>query len=455
MFIWKMSDKEIVMPVRYDEEINGRLQTLDADDVSRFVHRDELKLHPNKRLITEVYPHPIRKNALSGKHHYFEGLTYKFLVNLPEMQGLDVMGDGVLVMTMSSSMRNRDVFDRSEHDSLLFTGDPSGEAWDQPAKRTPFVYCAPVAVAALGPDTIIVRGVYLLEKDKHLTYSPDDGKCIWAYCRTDDRGKTWGDIIPQEYLDDGRDMEADLCHQPFVEGTKMTFGFATSPKNTSGDGEYDHGKLKGQSLLRTWHADTNKWDDPIFLPEDWHTSECSVTRAKNGDLVVALRHKDPRIPAVNDGWRNIVTSWSSDNGKTWAEPQAYFLFGRVHANIITLPDGRLVMTHAARIGELDKRIYGGVEAVVSYDNGRTWDWDGRYILFRCPQGFKIFNPRTVMLSDGRLITVIQNYISYTWSDIKREELPDAWGQHRGIPLANHLGLGDVTVVIWELQDNIS
>ena len=29
----------------------------------------------HKRLITEVYPHPIRKNSMSGNHHYFEGLT--------------------------------------------------------------------------------------------------------------------------------------------------------------------------------------------------------------------------------------------------------------------------------------------------------------------------------------------------------------------------------------------
>lgn len=442
------------MPVNYDQEINGRLQTLDAHEASNFVHRDQLKLHPDKRLITEVYPHPIRKNSISGKSHYFEGLTYQFLVNLPQDHGLDVMEDGVPVITMTSPMREMDLDDRGKYDSLLFTGDPSGEAWDQPAKRTPFVYCAPVAVPALGGDTIIARGMYQVEKDKPLTYAPDAAKCVWAYCRSDDRGQTWGQIMPRAYLDDGRDVAADLCHQPFVEGAKMIFGFAISRKESI-DGDYDHGRLKARSILRTYHADTNKWDDPVFLPEDCYTSECSVTRAKNGDLVVALRHKDPRIPAVNDGWRNIVTTYSSDNGKTWAQPQAYFLFGRVHATIITLPDGRLVMTHAARIGELDKRIYGGVEAVVSYDNGRTWDWDGRYILFRCPQGFKLFNPRTVMLNDGRLMTAIQNSESHTWSDIKREEVPDAWGECSGVPLVNHLGLGSLRVVIWDLQDNIA
>jgi len=35
------------MPANYDEELNGRLQTLDAREASDFVHRDELKLHPD------------------------------------------------------------------------------------------------------------------------------------------------------------------------------------------------------------------------------------------------------------------------------------------------------------------------------------------------------------------------------------------------------------------------
>ena len=49
---------------------------------------------------------------------------------------------------------------------------------------------------------------------------------------------------------------------------------------------------------------------------------------------------------------------------------------------ILLKDGRLLLTYAARMGELDGRIYHGIEAVVSRDHGRTWDWDSRFILFR-------------------------------------------------------------------------
>ena len=56
------------MPAHYDKEINSRLQSIDGVEASNFVHRDELRIHRDKRLITEVYPHPIRKNSRSGKH---------------------------------------------------------------------------------------------------------------------------------------------------------------------------------------------------------------------------------------------------------------------------------------------------------------------------------------------------------------------------------------------------
>ena len=56
---------------------------------------------------------------------------------------------------------------------------------------------------------------------------------------------------------------------------------------------------------------------------------------------------------------------SSDNGKTWSEPAHHFLYGCHHCNLLALPDGRILMTYAARIGELDGMTYHGVEAVLT------------------------------------------------------------------------------------------
>ena len=50
------------------------------------------------------------------------------------------------------------------------------------------------------------------------------------------------------------------------------------------------------------------------------------------------------------------------------------------------------------------------------------------------------------------MTAIYNYTSYTWSDLEREDSPDGWYDNLGLPYANYIGLGNVYVVLWELQD---
>ena len=72
-----------------------------------------------------------------------------------------------------------------------------------------------------------------------------------------------------------------------------------------------------------------------------------------------------------------------DDGKTWTDHQVHFRYGKVHTEMITLRNGDILLTYAARMGELEGKMYHGIEAVLSRDNGRTWDWDNRFILFRC------------------------------------------------------------------------
>lgn len=40
------------------------------------------------------------------------------------------------------------------------------------------------------------------------------------------------------------------------------------------------------------------------------------------------------------------------------------MYGQVHHSLLTFPDGRILMTYVARIGELDGRTYNGHEAVI-------------------------------------------------------------------------------------------
>ena len=71
------------------------------------------------------------------------------------------------------------------------------------------------------------------------------------------------------------------------------------------------------------------------------------------------------MPELSDHWRGILTSRSTDDGKTWDEPVIHSRYGHVHEHLLPLPDGRVLMTFAARIGELEGRTYHGIEAVLT------------------------------------------------------------------------------------------
>ena len=125
-----------------------------------------------------------------------------------------------------------------------------------------------------------------------------------------------------------------------------------------------------------------------------------------------------------------------DNGKTWTDHNVYFKYGKVHSELMTLPNGDILLTYATRIGEPEGRVYHGIEAVLSHDHGKSWDWDHRFILFRWPVDEGMAYPISVRLSDGRILTMfIHHHMTY-WG----------WQEKRIGPKYT----GYTTAVIWEL-----
>ena len=94
-----------------------------------------------------------------------------------------------------------------------------------------------------------------------------------------------------------------------------------------------------------------------------------------------------------------------DNGRTWTDHQVHFRYGKVHTKLLTLRNGDILMTYAVRMGELEGDMYHGIEAVLSHDNGRTWDWDNRFILFRWAMHQAMHSPDSLELADGRILTL--------------------------------------------------
>jgi len=107
-------------------------------------------------------------------------------------------------------------------------------------------------------------------------------------------------------------------------------------------------------------------------------------------------------------------SISRDNGQTWSELHWLYEWGRHHASMVVLPDGRIVMSYVVRLGYTDTpdgfhRF--GIEAVVSSDHGKTWDLDHRYLLSVWTGIIKddlehnvCQSTSTLLLPDGQLLT---------------------------------------------------
>jgi len=109
--------------------------------------------------------------------------------------------------------------------------------------------------------------------------------------------------------------------------------------------------------------------------------EVVVTHNAKGELIAAIRTQN-FVHQIDDQSCRLEYSISQDGGKTWCPPKVVAGQGRHHPSMALLPDGRMVMSYVVRIGypDVDGKHAYGIEAVVSYDDGHTWDTDHRYML---------------------------------------------------------------------------
>ena len=150
-------------------------------------------------------------------------------------------------------------------------------------------------------------------------------------------------------------------------------------------------------------------------------SEGSIVRAANGDLVAALRTDMPPEYFLgltgrpyNGNLGGLTISISKDDGLTWSELNHLYSAGRHHSHLNLMPNGALVLTMITRLdirtGLLPDTDQVGSDALVSFDNGLTWDLSRRVTLDQItnPRAF----PDTVVghtgataLSDGSMLSM--------------------------------------------------
>ena len=330
---------------------------------------------------------PRRQQHPAGPR-YQEGVSYTFLVHSMKFAAMCRLGDGRIAMVGTGWVSGST---KEERACFLSYSNDEGHTWSQPVE---------FHRGLERPQPIALGGQRLL-----LIPMDDDG----FLSSSDDGGKNWSKKTPFPKLGDGR----TTYHKGsvLVENGVVTAVFTASgePRGPTG--------WRAYSLLRRSRDGGRTWNEGIWLPPQWQTSEGAITRAADGALVVALRTaQPPDYPSFSDHWRRLTTARSLDDGQTWTDHQVHFKYGKVHSDLIRLKDGRILLTYAARMGELDGQMYHGIEAVVSRDHGRTWDWDKRFILFRWAMHQTMHSPCSLQLKDGRILTLFLYHYGARWGE---------------------------------------
>ncbi|MDO5553304.1 MAG: GDSL-type esterase/lipase family protein [Planctomycetia bacterium] len=290
--------------------------------------------------------------------------------------------------------------------SLLMESDDLGQTWTKPhfllnTERIPEV--SGIGITTLGGSKVFLYRGY-------------------NRALSNDYGETWQTVSK---LDPPEGKPAwDLWDPPLVvRKENNTIVYET--------GHYadvlDNGGYHSQAYIR-WtigrdgeFPDLTSWSKPIKVPQWDYINEVFLAQAPDGNLVAACR-TDNRTWWL-DQVSGLQTTVSSDGGQTWSEPFVVSEASGMHPDIVTLPDGRLVMTYAIRRG-YPYNEYGfprfRIEAVISNDNGKTWDLDGRYILMKYDSqiaGDLDYNAApqstaTILLPNGQLMTAFGLGYSY-------------------------------------------
>ncbi len=296
------------------------------------------------------------------------------------------------------------------HQAMILHSDDQGATWSLPK----YVHTDTVGK----PDTGMGTGLTYLGNGKVLMISgTEKGAWVWF---SNDYGETWNDhaVFPPAYngLIFNFGWDPPLIDKDSLTGkvSRVLAGgyILNSPL-------YESTARAGYSIggIRLSNDGARTWNEIINIPEWLGANEVAFTRAGNGDIVAACRTDWPdRFRKNNlDHYEGLGVSISKDNGRTWSGITRLFEWGHHHPCLVVMPDNDIVMTYVVRKGYPDTDDgypQFGIEAIVSHDNGQTWDLDHRYILSfwkgirKGPNAWYGSSQATstVLLPDGSLLT---------------------------------------------------
>lgn len=167
---------------------------------------------------------------------------------------------------------------------------------------------------------------------------------------------------------------------------------------------------------RTWSAAEVVVDTPI------DDRDASIVALPNGDLLITFMTYDSKRVA---GTHQVFTVRSTDDGRTWSEPEPtpspFTQLEAISTPPRIMPDGRLVMTpYGNHTG--DPRKYKHAALIESRDNGRTWSTvteikSARHLLLE-PDLVALPDNRLLLLARPLMVSTESTDNGRTWSDPK-------------------------------------
>jgi hypothetical protein len=148
-------------------------------------------------------------------------------------------------------------------------------------------------------------------------------------------------------------------------------------------------------------------------------NETGLVRLVSGMIIAAMR--------TEKGGEIWLTS-SRDEGKTWSKPGKLTPAAVHPADLLALPDGRVLLVSGYRVGPF------GVRGVIGDAAGRL-DWNERFLVSDDATGGDCGYPSSVLLKDGRVLTV--------YYAVGSKEQP-TWGVHCAAAVYRPPGVRDTS-----------
>jgi hypothetical protein len=229
-----------------------------------------------------------------------------------------------------------------------------------------------------------------------------------------DRGRTWEE--PWEFdvsrMFPSNSALSNRSHIPLGDGSVILFfsDFHTHPLQTWACHSHDGGR----TARECWHVGDYIGDQSfVRLPSGKFLAAVRVF----GELVPDKRalpygHHPTWAEGLGGGEAHdyIAITGSLDQGRTWSPFRPLTRYGEVPSQLLGLADGRILLTYGVRHYPM------GAQAVLSPDQGETWDLDHRLMLawHGAPYGGSLpdwghpypnGHPYSVQRSDGKVLTL--------------------------------------------------